>query len=95
MGQSGSFGGSEIIETGGSGGYAGIPSTDNIIENTRPEKLQQPPAQNTQVGGGYAGYGNSQENKVSEEGADLALQKPQGSLISNDINERNSNLVGE
>ena len=94
MGQSGSFGGSENQESeaGGIGGYAGVSSADNVVENDqRPEKLQKP-----QAGGGYSGaeYGNSLDYTVSES-PETESQQPQASLISNAINERNSDYGGE
>ena len=44
MGQSGLFGGPENLESSGTGGYAGVSSVDNVVENVeafeKPEKLQ-------------------------------------------------------
>jgi len=87
MGQSGSFGGTENLESG-TGGYAGVSSADNVVENDqRPEKLQKP-----QPSGGYSGggYGNSVDNTVPES-TETDLQQALASLVNNVINERNSN----
>ena len=99
MGQSGLCGGPESLESSGTGGYAGVSSADNVVENVeafqKPEKLQlqQPQDTPSQATGGYAGYGNSyygnQATKENEK------QQAQASVISNDINERNSNYGGE
>merc|ERR1712172_383026 len=94
MGQSGSFGGSENLESGGAGGYAGVSSADNVVENVeafqKPEKLQLQQPQDTPSQA--AGYGNSYYgNQVSESEEADVQQKSQASVISNDINERNSN----
>ena len=86
MGQSGSFGGTENLESG-TGGYAGVSSADNVVENDqRPEKLQNP-----QASGGYSGggYGNSVDNTVPES-TETDLQQALASLVNNVINERNS-----
>merc|ERR1712078_456921 len=96
MGQSGSFGGSENLESGGAGGYAGVPAADNVVENVeafqRPEKLQlqQPQDIPSQVAGGYGSYGNSYGDQDFES-QETFVQQAQASVISNDINERNSN----
>merc|ERR1711862_123696 len=95
MGQSGSFGGSENLESG-AGGYAGVSSSDNVVENVeafqKPEKLQLQQDQDTpsQASGGYGSYGNSygDQDFKSEE---TSVKQVQASVISNDINERNSN----
>ena len=84
MGQSGSFGGSENLE---SGGYAEVSSADNVVENDqRPEKLQKP-----QASGGYSGggYGNSIDN-TAPESTETDLQQALAALVDNVINERNS-----
>merc|ERR1712176_1433873 len=96
MGQSGSFGGSENLESHGAGGYAGVSSADNVVETVeafqKPEKLQLQQAQDTpsQATGGYAGYGNSYGDQDFES-QETSVQQAQASVISNDINERNSN----
>merc|ERR1711902_107965 len=96
MGQSESFGGSENLESGGDGGYAGVSSADNVVETVeafqKPEKLQLQQAQDTpsQATGGYAGYGNSYGNQDFES-QETSVQQAQAPVISNDINERNSN----
>merc|ERR1712078_952935 len=95
MGQSGSFGGSENLESG-AGEYAGVSSSDNVVETVeafqKPEKLQlqQPQDIPSQAAGGYTGYGNSygDQDFKSEE---TSVKQAQASVISNDINERNSN----
>merc|ERR1711902_355070 len=95
MGQSGSFGGSENLESG-DGGYAGVSSADNVVETVeafqKPEKLQLQQAQDTpsQATGGYAGYGNSYGNQDFES-QETSVQQAQAPVISNDFNERNSN----
>ena len=86
MGQSGSFGGSENLESG-TGGYAEVSSADNVVENDqRPEKLQKP-----QASGGYSGggYGNSIDN-TAPESTETDLQQALAALVDNVINERNS-----
>merc|ERR1711988_435090 len=93
MGQSGSFGGSENLESR-AGEYAGVSSADNVVENVeafqKPEKLQLQQPQDTPSQA--AGYGNSYYgNQVSESEEADEQQKSQASVISNDINERNSN----
>jgi len=101
MGQSGLFGGSENLESSGTGGYAGVSSADNVVENVeafqKPEKLQLQQSQDTpsQAAGGYAGYGNSYYGNQASESQENEKQQAQASVISNDINERNSNYGGE
>ena len=100
MGQSGLFGGSENLESSGTGGYAGVSSADNVVENVeafqKPEKLQlqQPQDTPSQAAGGYAGYGNSYYDNQASESQETEKQQAQASVISNDINERNSNYGG-
>ena len=100
MGQSGSFGGSENLESG-AGGYAGVSSSDNVVENVeafqKPEKLQLQQDQDTpsQASGGYGSYGNSYGDQDSDSQETFVQQEAQTSVISNDINERNSNYGGE
>merc|ERR1719500_2561738 len=98
MGQSGLFGGSEILESSGTGGYAGVSSADNVVENVeafqKPEKLQlqQPQDTPSQAAGGYAdGYGNSYYGNQASQSQETEKQQAQASVLSNDINERNSN----
>jgi len=97
MGQSGLFGGSENLESSGTGGYAGVSSADNVVENVEAfqtsEKLQLQLPQDTpsQAAGGYAGYGNSYYGNQASKGQETEKQQAQASVISNDINERNSN----
>merc|ERR1711988_1206376 len=93
MGQSGSFGGSENLESR-AGEYAGVSSADNVVENVeafqKPEKLQLQQPQDTPSQA--AGYGNSYYgNQVSESEEADEQQQAQAPVISNDINERNSN----
>lgn len=96
MGQSGLFGGSENLESSGTGGYAGVSSADNVVENVEaiqtPEKLQLQQPQDTPS---YAGYGNSYYGNQASESQENENQQAQASVISNDINERNSNYGGE
>ena len=96
MGQSGLFGGSENLESSGTGGYAGVSSADNVVENVEafqtPEKLQLQQPQDTPS---YAGYGNSYYGNQVSESQENENQQAQASVISNDINERNSNYGGE
>merc|ERR1711988_399421 len=93
--QSGSFGGSENLESR-AGEYAGVSSADNVVADIeafkKPEKLQLQQAQDTpsQASGGYAGYGNSYGDQDFES-EETSVQQAQASVISNDINERNSN----
>merc|ERR1711862_111208 len=95
MGQSGSFGGSENLESG-AGGYAGVSSSDNVVATVeafqKPEKLQlqQPQDIPSQAAGGYTGYGNSYGDQDFES-QETSVKQAQASVISNDINERNSN----
>merc|ERR1719500_1494526 len=97
MGQSGLFGGSENLESSGTGGYAGVSSADNVVENVeafqKPEKLQlqQPQDTPSQAAEGYAGYGNSYYGIQASESQEKEKQQAQASVISNNINERNSN----
>merc|ERR1711902_413456 len=93
MGQSGSFGGSENLESGGAGGYAGVSSADNVVETVeafqKPEKLQLQQPQDTPSQA--AGYGNSYFGNQVSESEETDVQQAQAPVISNDINERNSN----
>ena len=107
MGKSGSFGGSENLEsaadTRASGGDGGFTDAQSIGQNNEAFQspaitMQQPQAQDIQ--GGYAGYGHSSpgnvinDNEVSQS-SEFELQQPQASVVSNDINERNSNYGGK
>merc|ERR1712078_163127 len=97
MGQSGSFGGSENLESG-AGGYAGVSSADNVVETVEAfqkpsEKLQLQKPQDipSQAAGGYTGYGNSYGDQDSKSQEIDIQRQGQDPVISNDINERNSN----